>query len=157
MTTAVLVAALVTTGWMAGLYTAFSYAVMPGLARVDDRSYVAVMQQVNAAILNPWFALGFVGALVLGVVATFLTAGTDAFGWTLLGVLLYLGTLLVTFVVNVPLNNALDSAGDAARMPDPDAVRGRFERRWVRWNAVRAVLATAALAALGMAAIRSAG
>ena len=57
----VLLAATVTTGWMVGLYWSFSIAVMPGLARADDRTFVTGMQGINRAILNGWFALGFGG------------------------------------------------------------------------------------------------
>ena len=50
-----------------------------------------------------------------------------------------------TFRINVPLNNALDAAGDTS---DATSVRERFEAPWVRWNTVRAVLATGALGCL---------
>jgi uncharacterized membrane protein len=52
-----LVIELVTTGLMAGIYLAFSMAVMPGLAKNDDRTYVAAMRGMNSAILNGWFFL----------------------------------------------------------------------------------------------------
>ena len=53
--TAALVAAVITNGLMAGLFAAYSYAVMPGLGRAGDRTFVEAMQQTNAAILNGWF------------------------------------------------------------------------------------------------------
>ena len=59
-----LLAATLATGLMAGLYFAFSCAVMPGLARTDDRTFVAAMQWINVRILNGWFALAFGGAFV---------------------------------------------------------------------------------------------
>jgi uncharacterized membrane protein len=46
-------------------------------------------------------------------------------------------------VVNIPLNNALDSGGD-----DYAAVRAKFETVWVRWNVVRAVVSTAGFGCL---------
>ena len=64
-----LVATLVTTGLMAGVYAAFSIAVMPGLARTDDRTYVHAMRGTNIAILNGWFAIIFGGPLLFGAVA----------------------------------------------------------------------------------------
>ncbi|MDT7600077.1 MAG: hypothetical protein QOK26_2154, partial [Pseudonocardiales bacterium] len=33
-------AATVTTGLMAGMFFAFSFSVMPGMARADDRTFV---------------------------------------------------------------------------------------------------------------------
>nr|BFE81336.1 hypothetical protein GCM10020093_039370 [Planobispora longispora] len=62
-------------------------------------------------------------------------------------------TFVVTAAVNVPLNNAIDAAGDPAAIADPAAVRAAFETRWVRWNVVRAVSSTAALACLAWALV----
>ncbi|MGW7259301.1 hypothetical protein [Streptomyces sp. NPDC054834] len=59
-----LLAATVATGLMAGLFAAFAYAVMPGLHRGDDRTFVTAMQQNNEATLNGWFMMCFLGAIV---------------------------------------------------------------------------------------------
>ena len=47
---ALLVASTLTTGLVAGLFYAFSCAVMPGLRRTDDAVLVATMTAVNRAI-----------------------------------------------------------------------------------------------------------
>jgi uncharacterized membrane protein len=61
-----LVAATVTTGLMAGMFFAYSFSVMPGLARVDDRTFVLAMQHINHATLeSATFQLTFSIALVL--------------------------------------------------------------------------------------------
>ena len=62
-----LFAALLTTGLMAGVYLAFSIAVLPGIARGDDNTFVVAMRGMNAAILNPVFLLIFVGPLLFGL------------------------------------------------------------------------------------------
>jgi uncharacterized membrane protein len=146
-----LLAATLATGLMAGLYFAFSCAVMPGLARTDDRTFVAAMQWINVRILNGCFALAFGGAFVLTAVALVLHLPADGravLPWVVVALVLYVGTLLVTFRVNVPLNDALVAAGDPSAMADVASVREGFEPRWVRWNAVRTVLAVGALVAL---------
>ena len=148
-----LLAATLATGLMAGLYFAFSCAVMPGLARTDDRTFVDAMQWINVRILNAWFALAFGGAFVLTAVALVLhlpVGGRAVLPWVAVGLVLYVGTLLVTFRVNVPLNDALVAAGDPSAMADIASAREGFEPRWVRWNAVRAVLAAGALVALAV-------
>jgi uncharacterized membrane protein len=132
-----LYAALVTTGLMAGIYLAFSIAVLPGIARGDDDTFVASMRGMNAAILNPVFGVVFGGPLVFGIVAvaTRLPNGDDISSiGAALG--LYIATLLITGGINVPLNNRLDSTDP------PAAARALFERTWVRWNVVRTVLCT---------------
>jgi uncharacterized membrane protein len=149
LTTAVLVAATLAMGLAAGLFASYSYSVMPGLARGDDRTYVTAMRNINVAIINGWFALTFGGAFVLTALAAVLHLRAEyrpAFGWIAAGLAGYIAVLAVTFAVNVPLNNALDRAGATAE--DPAEVRRRFEGRWVRWNAARSVLSLAAFCCL---------
>jgi uncharacterized membrane protein len=142
--TAALVAAVITNGLMAGLFAAFSYAVMPGLGRASDRTFVEAMQQTNAAILNGWFGVCFGGAVVFAAAAAVLHRGRPGWGWVVAGLALYVAVLVVTFAVNVPLNDALAAAGDVG----PATARARFEGTWVRWNVVRAVLSTGAFGCL---------
>jgi uncharacterized membrane protein len=148
----VLVAATVTTGLVAGLFYGFSIAVMPGLARGDDRTLVDVMRRINVAILNGWFLAGYVGALLLDVAALVLVLLDDGSRAAVLPVAmattLYLAAVILTARVNIPLNNALEQAGAAAGPDGAAAVRRRFERPWVRANHWRAVLCTFALTAL---------
>lgn len=150
----VLLAATLTTGLTAGIYFAFSVAVMPGLAKASDRTFIETMQRINVAILNGWFTLAFGGALVLGVVAAVLHRGGEsrpALPWIIAGVVLYVASLVVTMGFNVPLNNRLADAGDPSRIHDPAAVRAQFESAWVHWNIVRTLVATGALGCLAWA------
>ncbi|MEV4657120.1 anthrone oxygenase family protein [Micromonospora sp. NPDC049301] len=154
--TASLLAATVTTGLTAGLFTAFAYAVLPGLGRADDRTLVLAMQRINESILNGWFAVCFGGALVFTLVAlvSHLGAGHRAvLPWIVAALLLYLVVLGVTAVVNVPLNNVLARAGDVDRVSDLAALRERFEVPWVRGNLVRAVASTGAFGLLAWALV----
>jgi uncharacterized membrane protein len=148
--TAALMAATLTSGLVAGLFAAFSYAVMPGLAKTDDATFVGAMQRINVAILNPVFGLCFGGALLFGVLAVVLHLRRGpVLPWVIAGVALYVLVLLVTFALNVPLNDRLEAAGSA----DPAAARAAFEDAWVRWNVVRSVLSAAAFGCLGWALV----
>lgn len=156
----VLLAATLTTGLMAGLYFAFSVAVMPGLAKAGDRTLVDAMQRINVAILNGWFTLAFGGALVLGVAAAVLHRsgeGRPALGWIIAGTALYAVSLLITMACNVPLNDRLADAGAPSRIHDVAAVRARFESAWVHWNVARTLASTAALGCLAWAMRVAAG
>jgi uncharacterized membrane protein len=146
--TTTLVAATITNGLMAGLFAAYSYAVMPGLGRTDDRTFVEAMQQTNAAIRGGWFGICFGGALLFAAAAAVLHLGRPGLPWIVAGLVLYAAVLVITFGVNVPLNDRLAAAGDPATLADPAAVRAAFEQTWVRWNVVRAVCSTAAFGAL---------
>ncbi|MFE2727585.1 DUF1772 domain-containing protein [Kitasatospora sp. NPDC059327] len=141
----------VATGLMAGLFFAFDVSVMPGLADGDDRTYVTAMQHINKAIENGVFGLAFVGALLATGLAAFLQyrAGRRTVAlWAAAATALYLGALIVTAVVNLPLNSELARAGDPSRIQDFAAVRAAFESTWVVGNVVRTLLCTAGLVAL---------
>src|SRR3954468_14451923 len=153
--TATLIGATITKGLMAGLFAAYYYAVMPGLARAGDRTFVEAMQQTNAAILNGWFGICFGGALVFALAAAVLHLGRPGLPWIVAGLVLYVAVLVITLGINVPLNDRLAAAGDPATLADPAAVRAAFEGVWVRWNVVRAVCSTAAFGCLvGALAVR---
>ncbi|MFH8381363.1 DUF1772 domain-containing protein [Kitasatospora sp. NPDC018058] len=154
--TLVLVAATLTCGLTAGLFYAYACSVMPALARVDDRTFIEVMQRVNVAILNGWFVLGFVGTLLTTAAAVALhlpSDGHDVLPATVAALVLYAAAIGVTRSVNIPLNDELAAAGTPRAIADPAAVRGRFEVRWVRFNVLRALLCTAALGCLAWALI----
>jgi uncharacterized membrane protein len=159
LSTAVLLTATVTTGLMAGLFAAFSYAVMPALRRGEDRTFVAAMRQINQAILNGWFLSCFVGALLALVAATALHAAGAGTGGDRMGLpfvvgalVLYLVVLGVTAAVNVPLNDQLEAAV-AGGSGDPASVREQFEARWVAWNHVRTAASAGAFGLLTWALV----
>ena len=152
----VLLAATVCTGLMAGLFAAFSYSVMPGLARADDRTLLISMQRINEAIQNPLFGLLFLGALAftaIGVVLAARSGDRAPLPWLIAALVLYAATLAITFGGNIPLNNLIAGAGDPDRLTELAALRERFEGAWVRWNIVRTVTSTAGFAALSWAAL----
>jgi uncharacterized membrane protein len=136
-------------GLMAGLYFAFSTAVMPALRRVPPAAGVEAMQQVNRVILNPLFLLVFMGT---GLVCLLLVIGAPFSGrpgtvWIVVGGLLYLaGNIGLTMVVNVPMNNRLDAADP--RADEGTAIWADYLRRWTAWNHVRAVACAVAAGAL---------
>ena len=140
-----LVAATIATGLAAGFFYAYHVSVTRGHALIGDRAYVEAMQAINATVRNAEFALGFFGALVLGVAALALRAGRwrSPTTWLLAaGVGLYLAAFLVTMLVNVPLNEEL--AQVALSSPDLAAVRADYEPPWNRANALRTGLSIAA-------------
>lgn len=61
---AALIVATMTMGLMAGVFGHYAHAIMPGLGETDDRTFVRAFQEIDRAIINPWFIPTFVGALV---------------------------------------------------------------------------------------------
>jgi uncharacterized membrane protein len=140
----VLLAATVAAGLQAGTYYTWACGVMPGLAKADDHTFTSSMTHINVAIVNPVFMLSFLGAPALAAVAVAATTGSSR-SWAIAGLALALGTVAVTAMGNVPLNDALAAGGS----------RADFETSWVRWNIVRTLTSTAGLGCLAWAAWRS--
>jgi uncharacterized membrane protein len=142
-------------GLAAGVFALYAHTIMPGLKATDDRTFVAAFQSMDRAIINPWFmAGGFLGALVLTIVAAVANLGEDALPWIVAALVLYLIAVVITFAVNVPLNDALKAAGDPDRIKDIAGVREHFhEARWAAWNLVRVVASLAAFACLAWALV----
>ncbi|WP_427895821.1 DUF1772 domain-containing protein [Kribbella sp. GL6] len=147
-----LMAATMTTGLVAGVYGIYANAFMPGLGKTDDRTFVAAFTAVDRAILNPLFlGLGFVGALLLTLLAGVVNLKEKALPWIAVAFVLYLISMIVTIAVNVPLNDALRAAGDPATI-DVAAARAAFdEAKWTTYNLVRTVLALVSFGLLGWA------
>ena len=137
-----LVLAIMGSGLMAGLFFAFSTAVMAALARLPAAQGADAMNAINVVIVNPLFLAVFMGttalALLLGVRAA-LGWSQPGSAWLLSGSLFYLvGIFGVTVVFNVPLNDTLAASGDAGTW-------SRFLADWVPWNHLRTLAGAGAL------------
>jgi uncharacterized membrane protein len=154
---AVLGVATVTMGMMAGVFVLYAHTIMRGLRKVDDRTFVGAFQAIDRAIINPLFMATFVGALLGPATASVLSlpAGErSVLPWSITAFVLYLFVFVSTISVNVPMNDAIKAAGEPDHI-DVTAVRARFgERRWSRWNLLRAFLSTAAFVCLVLALVQ---
>ena len=92
-----LLPATVTMGLIAGFFYAWDVSVMPGLARLDDRTFVGTFQALDRAMMmNPLFMLAFMGALAFTGVAAVLYLRDDdhsVLPWVAVAFGLYLATL----------------------------------------------------------------
>jgi uncharacterized membrane protein len=145
-----LLAATITVGLMAGVFALYSLAIMPGLRRTDDRTFVGAFQQIDTAIVNPLFLSIFIGALLLtGLAALLHLSEGTVLPWILAAFVLYLYVFVSTVRVNVPRNVYIKAAGDPDRIEDLAGVRERFdEAKWTRWNLARTIATTAAFGCL---------
>lgn len=156
---AVTTAAIVGCGLIAGTFFVFSVAVMTALGRLSPADGMRAMQSINRVILNPIFLGVFLGTGVLSlviIVINLLHPSYPGWGYSLLGATFYLiGSVFVTIVFNVPLNNALAAVEPGA--PEGDAVWQNYLRNWTYWNHVRtlASLISTTLFIIGFASHRS--
>ena len=121
---------------IAGVFFAFSSFIMTGLGRLPANQGVAAMNSINVTVINPLFMAVFLGtglAAAALIVTNFSSLPDPAAIKIITGTLVYLiGSIGVTMIFNVPLNDALTAAGDdgAALWPD-------YLKTWTMWNHVR--------------------
>ncbi len=135
-------------GVVAGVFFAFSSFVMPGLAHIPATAGIAAMNSINVTAVTPLFMTALFGtALVCLIVGAGAVMDWSQPGslWLLAGGLIYLvGSVLVTVIFNVPLNNALAAVDPASA--NGASLWSRYLDEWVMWNHVRAVAGIAAMA-----------
>lgn len=145
-------------GLIGGVFFAFSAFVMKALGRLPPSSGIAAMQSINVVVINPIFFAAFFGTALLCILLTIAALlGWSAPGaiYLLAGSLLYLvGTILVTMMCNVPLNNRLAStkADNAAGK----SVWAEYLSSWTAWNHVRTAASLAACACFIVALVKQA-
>jgi uncharacterized membrane protein len=149
-----LLAALLGSALMAGLFFIFSNTVMKALSQIPPPEGVRAMQSINRVILNPVFLGSFIGTAILslfiGVLAG-LGVGVFASHWFLSAACLYVfGTFFYTVVRNVPLNEQLEQVN-----PEKAAEFWQFYlKTWTRYNHYRAIAAILAVTLYGIGLTR---
>ncbi len=133
---------------VAGVFFAFSTFIMKALGRLQPEQGIAAMQSINVTVLNPWFFTVFfgtgAGCIFLAIFALLNWSGPVATHLAVGSMLYIVGSIFVTMVFNVPLNNALARAD--ANNPDSVSLWRHYLHRWTFWNHVRTgSLAAAAL------------
>ncbi len=147
-------AAILTTGLISGFFYAYACSVSLGLALLPDEQYIEAMQAINATVRNGVFAFSFFGAVFSLLVALALHSTrprSRRFILVALAAMLYIGGgFMVTFLVNVPMNEELAQVGETV-FADPETlaqVRAEYEGPWNFWNGVRTVFSSLAFLAL---------
>ncbi len=153
-----MVAAVLGSGLIAGLFFVFSIAIMPALGRLAAPEGIRAMQSINVVIVNPIFLVAFFGTGALSValiVFGLIRSGQPGWAYLISGAAAYLiGSIFVTMFFNVPMNNALAAVQPGT--PEGDAVWQNYLRNWTYWNHVRtlASLISTALFVIGFASHR---
>ncbi|GCE26438.1 membrane protein [Dictyobacter alpinus] len=154
----VLVAGGICTSLIAGLFYAFSIAVVPALRSLKATQHITIMQSINVKILNPLFLLSFMGPAILLPLATFLQRGKSQFGLLLAASIIYIvGVIGVTATKNVPLNDKL-AKFEVNQLSESEAeqIRNDFQgpgSAWMRFHDMRTLAATTATALIFIACL----
>ena len=141
------------TGLVAGIFFAFSTFVMQALKRLAPAEGIRAMQAINVTVLNPLFFLAFFGsgvACLAAAVLPFFGFGTNQDIRISAAAIVYIvGTIGVTVLFNVPLNNKLAAVDPASTAGH--AVWEIYLDRWLFWNHVRTIAAFSASVLFAMA------
>lgn len=155
-----LIAAIVGTGMVAGVFFAFSGFVMQGFDRLSPADAARAMREVNVTALRaPLMLAIFATALLVAILFVFALLGVPDGGtqWAIAGAALYLvGVIGVTGGANVPRNNRLAAVAESDAAALAGAWRA-FQPGWAAWNHVRTLSSTAACLCLVFALIASHG
>jgi uncharacterized membrane protein len=141
-------AAALGSGLIAGVFFIFSVAIMRALARVPNGA--AAMRSINDVIINPLFLGVFMGTAVLCLVLAVVSVvrwHEPGSVWILWGALFYIfGSVAVTMIFNVPMNNDLEAADPA--IASGQEIWKNYLKNWTLWNHVRAVASIVTSASL---------
>ena len=145
--------ATLTTGLIAGFFYAYASSVTLGHALLPDGQYVEAMQAINATVRNGLFAFSYFGAVVSLLLALAVHAPrprSHRFLLVALAAVLYIGGgFMLTFLINVPMNEELARVSVGELGPAALAqVREEYEGPWNFYNGVRTVFSSLAFAAL---------
>lgn len=131
--------AIIGCGLTAGIFYAFSTFVMAALKRIPPEQGIAAMNSINITVINPWFFAVFFGTpiicAILAIMAVLRWSEPGAAIILAASVITIVGSLLVTVIFNVPLNNALAAATPASS--EGAALWARYLGDWTFWNHVR--------------------
>ena len=157
MRIALLAAGGVTAMVTAVVYTHFSAAVMPRLARLAPAQGISTMQRFNRTAVRPPFMTSFFGAAAVSAWFVYRAAGGPRSLSDLLagaGGAAYLAGFALTVVYHVPRNNQVDAMDPA----DPSSwpAWNRYLREWTKGNSVRAVLSDVAVGLFAASAVTGA-
>mgnify|MGYP001579124249 CR=1 FL=1 len=136
----ILILSVLFTGLTAGLCFTWTNAVIPGIGRLDNISFLKAFQAMNRAIINGQFMIVFMGPTILLIINTYLFRNNSTAFWLFLvvAILYFVGIGLVTVFGNVPLNEILDKSNlDALSKVELQELRNKFEQPWNRWHIIR--------------------
>jgi uncharacterized membrane protein len=150
-----ILAGLLAKALSAGFFYTYAVSVMPGLAAADPSSAIRAVQGINAVIRTPVFAFAFFGSLLFPLavaLAASIGRARQVAVLAFLSATLYgPGVFAVTFLVNVPLNEAL--AGANPTSDTAARIWANYYGPWTTWNHVRAVCACLAFGLFAAAAV----
>ena len=135
------IAALLGSALVGGIFFAFSTFIMKALGRVPSAEGIRAMQSINVVVINPMVMGALFGTAILSAAIAILVLGGWAGTlphWFFVGALHYvIGTILVNAFGNVPLKNQLE----AVSPEEGGQLWTHYLSKWTFWNHIRTTTA----------------
>lgn len=150
-------------GAIFGFFYAWICSTMWAFDLLDPRVAMDAMQRVNEEVTNGLFFAGFFLTPIMGLAAAagLFSAGQrrGAIWFAMASIVYFGGGLMLTALVNVPMNEALGALAIPESPDEAAAIWEAYSPRWQFWNTVRTLFSglALALAAMGLIAIRREG
>jgi uncharacterized membrane protein len=146
---------LVSIGAIFGFFYAWICSTMWGLDATDPRIAITAMQAMNASVRNPVFFPAFFLTPIFLAATSYIAftqqrrRSTVLFGMAASAY--FVGALLVTATVNVPMNQALAEVAVPTDIDVARAIWQDYSRSWQFWNTLRTLVSGASLLLTGLA------
>ena len=133
--------AIISFGFIGGVYFAFSFFVMQSLKKTSDSDAIRTMNAINVVILkSPFMLLFFFSsfiALILFLENLILYKLISKEGFASL--IFLVGMFLCTALKNVPLNDKLAEFDLYDPLSNPEIEWTYYYKNWIKWNHIRTV------------------
>tara|TARA_B100000287_G_scaffold229937_1_gene216646 strand:- start:357 stop:830 length:474 start_codon:yes stop_codon:yes gene_type:complete len=131
--------AIVSFGFIGGVYFAFSFFVMQSLNELNRTEAIKTMVAINKVILKSPFMALFFGSTFLALsllISSFLKKNLVSLP-SLSGAIFLIGMFLCTALKNVPLNKELNKFKGTNSESESEAQWSDYYLNWTKWNHVR--------------------
>ena len=145
---------LLLSGAIFGFFYAWICSTMWGLDAADPKVAIAAMQAMNASVRNAVFAPAFFGTpFILIVTAAFawVSSRRSAILFALAGVIYFFGGVVLTFTVNVQMNEALALVTIPESTEEARQIWQEYSEPWQFWNIMRTIASGVTLLLTGCA------
>lgn len=146
---------LILGGAIFGFFYAWICSTMWGLDASDPKIAIAAMQAMNASVRNGVFAPAFFGTapimIITGIIAFSCKRKTAAMMFIAAGIIYFIGGNILTFNVNVQMNEALALVTIPEATEEARIVWQDYSPKWQFWNQTRTIASGVSLLLVGLA------
>ena len=131
--------AIVSFGFIGGVYFAFSFFVMQSLNKVSYPEAIRIMISINTVILkSPFMFLFFFSSFIASLIflenlILYKLISNEGFA----SIVFLIGMFLCTAIKNVPLNNKLADFDLNDSTSNPEIEWNDYYKNWIKWNHIR--------------------